>query len=429
MRLAFVDPEMAELLAAELGRQNATIELIASENFVPEVILEVQGSVLTNKYAEGYPGRRYHGGCKFIDRIESLAIERAKALFGAEHANVQPHSGVNANLAVYLAVLEPGDTILGMDLAHGGHLSHGAAVSASGRYYRSVTYGVSRETELIDYDQVAELAHRHKPRMIVAGASAYSRLIDWERFREIADSVGAYLMVDMAHIAGLVAGRVIPSPVPHADFVTSTTTKTMRGARGGIILCRAKYAAKVDKAIFPGIQGGPILQNVAAKAVTFRLAMTDAFRQYAACVVENARALAARLAGHDYRIVSGGTDTHLMLVDVRNKGLTGVQAEEALEKVGIAVNKNLIPYDPLKPDVCSGIRLGTAAMTSRGFGRTEMEEVADIIAEVLENRDSAAVREGACRRVRELCMRYPLYLAPSEFAASGACEEQWHSRG
>lgn len=420
MRLALVDPELAQLLAAELGRQNLTIELIASENFVPEAILEAQGSILTNKYAEGYPGRRYHGGCHFIDRMESLAIERAKRLFGAEHANVQPHSGVNANLAVYLAALKPGDTILGMDLAHGGHLSHGASVSVSGKYYRAVTYGVDRETELIDYEGAARLAERHRPKMIIAGASAYSRLIDWARFREIADAVGAYLMVDMAHIAGLVAGGVVPSPVPYAEFVTSTTTKTMRGARGGLILCRSQFAAKVDKAIFPGIQGGPILQNVAAKAVTFKLATTKAFRGYACQVVRNARALAETLSGRGFRIVSGGTDTHLMLVDLRSKGLTGNVAEAALEKIGVAVNKNLIPYDPAKPDVCSGIRLGTGAVTSRGFGEAEIRAVGEIIAAVLETPHSEAVLNEARGRARELCLKHPLYLTTSEL--SGAAD-------
>ncbi|MDI6824257.1 MAG: serine hydroxymethyltransferase [Bacillota bacterium] len=418
MHLARVDPELARLLDAELGRQNATVELIASENFVPEVILEVQGSILTNKYAEGYPGRRYHGGCQFIDEIESLAIARAKQLFGAEHANVQPHSGVNANLAVYVAVLEPGDTIMGMDLAHGGHLSHGAPVSASGKFYRAVSYGVDPDTELIDYDAVARLAERYRPRLIIAGASAYSRLIDWARFRQIADAVGAYFMVDMAHIAGLVAGRAIPSPVPHADFVTSTTTKTMRGARGGIILCRSQYGPQIDKAIFPGIQGGPILQNVAAKAVTFRLAMTDAFQQYAQRVVDNARTLASALSARGFRIVSGGTDTHLMLVDLRGKGITGARAEEALEEVAIAVNKNLIPYDPARPGVCSGIRLGTAAVTSRGFDRGDMEILAEIIADVLEQPDSETVRKNARARVKKLCLAHPLYLDRFESAAS-----------
>lgn len=416
-RLAYLDPEMASALNGELHRQNSTIELIASENFVPPVIMDVQGSILTNKYAEGYPGNRYHGGCRFIDEIETLAIERAKALFGAEHANVQPHSGVNANLAVYLAVLKPGDTILGMNLNHGGHLSHGSKVSISGIFFNAITYGVRSDTEQIDYDQVVALAREHRPKMIIAGASAYSRVIDYARFREIADSVGALFMVDMAHIAGLVAAGLLPSPVPYADFVTSTTTKTMRGARGGLILCRQQYGAKVDKAVFPGTQGGPILQNVAAKAVCFKLAMTEEFRRYQRQVLANSRVLAETLQSNGFRIVAGGTDNHLMLVDLRSKGLTGHQAELALEEVNIAVNKNLIPFDPAKPQVASGIRLGSAAMTSRGFAETEMIQMAEVIARVLDAPGNPRVGEEARATVAALCRRFPLYLEAMEVAA------------
>lgn len=416
-RLNAVDPQLSELLTKEMQRQHRTIELIASENFVPPVMLEVQGSVLTNKYAEGYPGRRYHGGCHVIDEMESLAIERAKRLFGAEYANVQPHSGVNANMAVYMAVLKPGDTILGMDLSHGGHLSHGSKVSISGVMYASHSYGVNRETETIDYDEVARLAEELKPRMIIAGASAYPRIIDFARFRAIADSVGALFMVDMAHIAGLVAAGVHPSPVPYADFVTSTTTKTMRGARGGIILCKAEYGPKVDKAIFPGIQGGPILQNVAAKALTFKLAMTEEFRRYQRQVAANAKALSMELAESGFRLVSGGTDNHLMLVDCRSKDLTGRQAEESLEEVGIAVNKNMIPYDPAPPAVTSGVRLGAAAMTGRGMREPEFRRIGQMISEVLTSQ-SASVAKKVKAEVDDLCNAFPLYFDRVEAAGA-----------
>ncbi|HOO11505.1 MAG TPA: serine hydroxymethyltransferase [Bacillota bacterium] len=413
-RLNIVDPEIAHWLEKELVREITTIELIASENFVYQSVLEAQGSVLTNKYAEGYPGKRYHGGCEYIDPIESIGIERAKKLFGAEHANIQPHSGVNANLAAFMALLNPGDTIMGMNLQHGGHLSHGSRVSIVGRFYNAVDYGVNRETELIDYDEVASLAQKHRPKLIIAGASAYSRIIDFKAFRDIADSVGAYFMVDMAHIAGLVAAGLHPSPVPYADIVTSTTTKTMRGARGGIILCKAKYAEKVDKAIFPGIQGGPILPNVMAKAVTFKIAMTEQFREYQGQVVKNARRMAENLARNGFRIVSGGTDNHLMLVDLRPVGITGQQAEELLHKVGITVNKNMIPYDTTPPAITSGIRIGAAAVTSRGFVEEDIDEVAEIVVELLKNANGGAGLEAYRERVLALCRKHPLYLEPFE---------------
>ncbi|MEW6106965.1 MAG: serine hydroxymethyltransferase [Bacillota bacterium] len=409
--LGYIDPELANAIDGELRRQDNTIELIASENIVPPVILEVQGSILTNKYAEGYPGHRYHGGCEYMDAVESLAIERAKRLFGAEHANVQPHSGVNANLAVFVAMLKPGDVILGMDLKQGGHLSHGSAVNVSGKYYQTFAYGLDPQTERIDYDQVRDLAMRHRPRLLIAGASAYPRVIDFARFREIADEAGSLLLVDMAHIAGLVAGGAHPSPVPYADFVTSTTTKTLRGARGGFILCRAEYAKAIDSAIFPGIQGGPIMQNVAAKALTFKLAATAEFRTYAAQIVRNAQAMAARFQERGLRLVTGGTDNHLMLLDLRSladRGVTGHSAEQALAEVGIAVNKNLIPGDPQKPTVTSGVRIGAAAITSRGFKEDEAAAVADIIADVLLT-PSDATSERARRVVRDLCKKHPIY--------------------
>lgn len=413
-KLGIVDPEIAMWLEKELVREISTIELIASENFVYQSILEAQGSILTNKYAEGYPGKRYHGGCEFIDHIESVGIERAKKLFEAEHANIQPHSGVNANLAAFMALLKPGDTILGMNLQHGGHLSHGSRVSIVGQFYNAVDYGVSRETELIDYDQVARLARQHNPRLIIAGASAYSRQIDFARFREIADSVGCYFMVDMAHIAGLVAAGLHPNPVPYADIVTSTTTKTMRGARGGIILCKKQFAAKVDKAIFPGIQGGPILPNVMAKAVTFRIAMTEQFRAYQRQIIRNAQRMAQNLEQEGLRIVSGGTDNHLMLVDLRPAGISGQQAEDILYKVGITVNKNMIPYDPTPPAVTSGIRIGVAAVTSRGFTEEDIDSVSQIIAGLIRNANKGVEMEAYKGKVLELCRKHPLYLESFE---------------
>ncbi|MBE3587549.1 MAG: serine hydroxymethyltransferase [Thermoanaerobacteraceae bacterium] len=412
--LAAIDLELATALRNEFIRQNMTIELIASESFVPPAILEVQGSILTNKYAEGYPGRRYHGGCQFIDEIESMAIERCKQLFGCEYANVQPHSGVNANLGVFMAILKPGDTILGMDLQQGGHLSHGARVSISGQVYRAVAYGLNPDSELIDYDQVRELAKKHHPKLIIAGASAYSRFIDYKRFREIADEVGAYLMVDMAHVAGLVAAGVHPSPVPYAHFVTTTTTKTMRGARGGVIMALKEFGPRIDRAVFPGIQGGAILQNVAAKALTFKLAMTEEFRNLQRQVAANAKAMASFLQNSGYRIVSGGTDNHLMLVDLRSKGITGKEAEECLEAIGITVNKNMIPFDPAVPDITSGIRIGTTAMTSRGLKETEMKEIAQIIVERLEHRNDPRVAGKLKERVESICRRFPLYLEREE---------------
>ncbi len=412
----FIDPELAEAIEGEKARQNLTIELIASENFVPEAVLEAQGSVLTNKYAEGYPGKRYHGGCRFIDVVESLAIERAKTLFGAEHANVQPHSGVNANLAVFMAMLDPGDTILGMDLRHGGHLSHGTAVNISGKFFRSFSYGVSRETGRIDYEEAERIALEHRPKMIIAGGSAYPRTIDFSRFAAIAEKVGAYFLVDMAHIAGLVAAGVHPSPVPHAHFVTFTTTKTMRGARGGNILCRKEFAEKIDKAIFPGIQGGPIPQIMAGKALTFKLAMTEDFRNYGRRIVENAARFASVLSARGFDMVSGGTDNHLMLLDLRSKGLTGKEAEELLEKAGITVNMNLIPYDPEKPTVTSGIRIGLAGVTSRGFSADDAEETARITADILDRKpaEGTSYRE----RVLRLCLNHPLYMTREELSAS-----------
>ena len=414
--VSFIDPELAEAIEGEKARQNLTIELIASENFVPEVILEAQGSVLTNKYAEGYPGKRYHGGCRFIDVVESLAIERAKSLFGAEHANVQPHSGVNANLAVFMAMLEPGDVILGMDLRHGGHLSHGTAVNISGKFFRAFSYGVDRESGRIDYDEAERIALEHRPKMIIAGGSAYPRVIDFARFAEIADTVGAYFLVDMAHIAGLVAAGVHPSPVPHAHFVTFTTTKTMRGARGGNILCRKEFASRIDKAIFPGIQGGPIPQIMAGKALTFRLAMTEEFRNYGRRTVENAARFASVLMSRGFSLVSGGTDNHLMLVDLRSKGLTGREAEELLHAAGITVNMNLIPFDPEKPTVTSGIRIGLAGATSRGFTSADAEETARIACDLLEKKTAGgpSYRE----RVLRLCLDHPVYMTREELAAS-----------
>jgi glycine hydroxymethyltransferase len=408
--LARTDPEVYRAIQGELERQRFSLELIASENFCSRAVLEAQGSVLTNKYAEGYPRKRYYGGCQWVDVVEELARERLKKLFGAEHANVQPHSGTQANMAVYFAVLQPGDTILSMSLAHGGHLSHGYPASVSGKLYKIISYGVSRETEQIDYDEVRSLALEHRPKLIVCGASAYPRIIDFARFREIADEVGSFLLADIAHIAGLIAGGVHPSPIPWADFVTTTTHKTLRGPRGGAILCRKEFAELIDKAVFPGSQGGPLMHVIAAKAVAFGEAMRPEFAEYQRRIVENARALARALAAEGFRIVSGGTDTHLLLVDLRPQGLTGVEAERLLEEVGITVNKNAIPFDPQKPTVTSGIRLGTPAVTTRGMGPTEMAEIAKIIAHVLKERSDAA-RAAARAQVRQLCERFPLYEA------------------
>ena len=385
-----LDLEVAQAMEKELGRQRSNIELIASENFVSRAVMEAMGTVLTNKYAEGYPSKRYYGGCEYVDVVEDIARDRVKKLFNAEHANVQPHSGANANTAVYFAFLQPGDTVLGMNLSHGGHLTHGSPVNISGQYYKFVPYGVDAETHTIDYDVVRDLALEHKPKLIVAGASAYPRTIDFAKLREIADEVGALLMVDMAHIAGLVATGHHPSPVPYADFVTSTTHKTLRGPRGGLILCKEQYAKQIDKAIFPGIQGGPLMHVIAAKAVAFGEALQPEFQDYIQAVVDNAKTLAAALLERGLTIVSGGTDTHLMLVDVRNLGLTGKEAEHLLDAVGITTNKNTIPFDPASPFVTSGVRIGTPAATSRGFDQAAMVEIADIIALVLKNKDDAA---------------------------------------
>lgn len=404
-----IDPDIAKAILGELERQEYTLEMIASENFASPAVMQVQGCVMTNKYAEGYPGKRYYGGCSFVDIAESLAIERAKKLFGAEHVNVQPHSGTQANMAVYMAVLSPGDTILAMDLAHGGHLSHGAKVNFSGKLYNVVFYGVRRDTETIDYDQVRDLAKKHRPKLIVVGASAYPRIIDFKAFREIADEVGAYVMADIAHIAGLVAAGVHPSPVPYCEFVTTTTHKTLRGPRGGIVMCRFEFAKLIDKTVFPGIQGGPLMHVIAAKAVAFKEALTEEFREYQRQIVKNAKVLAERLASHGLRIVSGGTDNHLMLVDLRPIGITGNVAEKALEEAGITVNKNMIPFDPEKPTVTSGIRIGTPALTTRGMKEKEMEEIGDLIAYVLKNIDNEKVRKEVRERVLELCRRFPLY--------------------
>lgn len=406
--LAAVDLEIAHALDDERRRQHETIELIASENYVSQAVLLAQGSELTNKYAEGYPGRRWYGGCRYADVVESLAIERAKALFGAEHANVQAHSGSQANAAAYMAVLSPGDRVLAMSLAHGGHLTHGHKLSASARDYAFAHYGVSRETEQIDYDALEEQALAYRPKLIVAGASAYPRLFDFPRLREIADRAGALLMVDMAHIAGLVAGGLHPSPIPYADLVTSTTHKTLRGPRGGLILCRAALAKAVDRAVFPGVQGGPLMHVIAAKAVALQEALQPSFRAYQARVVENARALAAALAAQGLRLVSGGTDNHMILVDVSVWGLEGRRAAEALEEAGIACNKNTIPFDPQPPLITSGIRLGTPAVTTRGFGPQEMHQVGGWIAEVLRQPDDAALLRRVRRQALALCNAHPI---------------------
>ncbi len=401
------DPEIAEVLEKELTRQRQHIELIASENFVSEAVLAAMGSHLTNKYAEGYPGKRYYGGCDWVDAAERIAIERACKLFGAEHANVQPHAGAQANLAVYQALLNPGDTILGMNLAHGGHLTHGSPVNLSGKLYNIVSYGVDKETETIDYDEVRRLALEHRPRLIVAGASAYSRIIDFPRFREIADECGAMFMVDMAHIAGLVAAGEHPSPVPYADVVTTTTHKTLRGPRGGMILCREKYAKAIDKAIFPGSQGGPLMHVIAAKAVCFKEAMQPEFAVYQHRIVLNAKALAATLTQRGLRLVSGGTDNHLMLINLSGTGITGKELEEMLGRVRITANKNAVPFDTLKPTVTSGLRVGTPAVTTRGMREDEMAEIGNIIADVAQNGEAAL--PDAEKKVISLCARFPMY--------------------
>jgi len=408
--LAQLDPEVFGAIEAEKARQMEVIELIASENLVSKAVLEAAGSVMTNKYAEGYPARRYYGGCQCVDVVEDLARDRAKKLFGADHVNVQPHSGSQANTGVYFACLKPGDTVLGMNLSHGGHLTHGSPVNLSGKYFNFVAYGVDRKTELIDFDAVRELALQHKPKLIIAGASAYPRTLDFQAFRSIADEVGALLMVDMAHIAGLVAAGLHPSPVPHAQFVTTTTHKTLRGPRGGMILCTSEWANAIDKAIFPGIQGGPLMHIIAAKAVAFKEALEPSFKDYQTQIVKNAKTLAEELMARGYRLVSGGTDTHLMLVDLTPKGITGREAELLLDEVGITVNKNGIPFDTKKPTVTSGIRIGTPAVTTRGMKEEEMKVIARLIDETLTSRDDEQVRARVAAEVKELTGRFPFYL-------------------
>ncbi|MCI6869355.1 MAG: serine hydroxymethyltransferase [Selenomonadales bacterium] len=408
--LKSVDPEIEEVLAKELHRQRNKLELIASENIVSTAVMTAQGSVLTNKYAEGYPGKRYYGGCEHVDVVEQLAIDRAKKLFGAEYANVQPHSGAQANMAVFFALLTPGDTVMGMNLTDGGHLTHGSPVNMSGKYFKIVPYGVSEKTEALDYDEIQRIAEECKPKLIVAGASAYARTLDFPRLAEIAHSVGAYLMVDIAHIAGLVAAGLHPSPVPYADVVTTTTHKTLRGPRGGMILCKdAEFGKQFNKAVFPGIQGGPLMHVIAGKAVAFKEALSPAFKEYAQQIINNAQTMAKTLQEKNFRIVSGGTDNHLMLVDLTNKGITGKEAQNILDEVGITANRNTIPFEKLSPFVTSGIRLGSPALTTRGFKEEDFVEVANIIALVLDNPEDEASKEQARQRVAALCAKYPLY--------------------
>ena len=405
--LVKVDEEIYNLVGKELEREQEGIELIASENFASKAVMEAMGSYLTNKYAEGYPAKRYYGGCQVVDEVEELARERAKKLFGAEHANVQPHSGSQANMAVYFTILQPGDTVLGMDLSHGGHLTHGSAVNFSGRLYNFVSYGVNKETEMIDYEQIRRLALEYKPKLIVAGASAYSRIIDFKKLKDICDEVGAYFMVDMAHIAGLVATGAHPSPVPYADFVTSTTHKTLRGPRGGLILCKERYAKALDKNIFPGIQGGPLMHTIAAKAVCFKEALQPEFKEYINKVVKNCKVLAEELVKYDFKLVSNGSDNHLILVDLNNKDITGKDAEKLLDSIGITVNKNTVPNETKSPFVTSGIRIGTAAVTTRGFDEEDMKEVAALINDAIENKDENL--SSLKNRVKALCSKHPLY--------------------
>lgn len=407
--LDHVDPEISAVIRKELDRQRNTLVLVAAENFTSPAVMEAQGCVMTNKYAEGYPGKRYYRGCAFMDEAENLARDRCRKLFGAEHVNVQPHSGSQANMAAYFATLKPGDTIMGMNLDHGGHLSHGSPVNFSGRLYHVVPYGVSRKTEMLDYSEILEIARECRPQMIVCGASAYPRIIDFKAMREIADEVGALLMADIAHIAGLVAAGVHPSPIPYADIVTTTTHKTLRGPRGGVIMCREELAQAIDRAVFPGIQGGPMMHTIAAKAVAFKEAMTPEFRRYQEQIVRNAAALAGRLIENGFDLVSGGTDNHLMLVKLLKEGITGKEADETLESAGIALNKNMIPFDPRTPFVTSGIRIGTPAVTSRGMKENEMREIADLITEVIRDMRNPATIESVRSRVRALCERFPLY--------------------
>ena len=407
--LAKQDPNVKAVIDQELMRQRDKLEMIASENIVSQAVMEAQGSVLTNKYAEGYPGKRYYGGCEHVDVVETLAIERAKRLFGAEHANVQPHSGSQANFAVYFAMLKPGDTIVGMNLSHGGHLTHGSPVNVSGTYFNVVPYGVNAETQQIDYDEFRKIVLEAKPKLIIAGGSAYSRQIDFKKMADVGHEVGAIFMVDMAHFAGLVAAGLHPNPVEYADIVTTTTHKTLRGPRGGMILCKEEYAKAIDKAVFPGIQGGPLMHVIAAKAVALGEALQPEFKVYAEQVIKNAKVLAAELMAKGLTIVSGGTDTHVMLVDVRNTGLTGKEAEHLLDEIGITANKNTIPFDPASPFVTSGVRLGTPALTTRGLKEDDMKEIADIIATVLQNPEDTAKHQDAAKRVAALCEKYPLY--------------------
>jgi glycine hydroxymethyltransferase len=407
--LRISDPEVFDAIQKEIERERRNIVLIASENYASPSVLEVQGSVFTNKYAEGYPGRRYYGGCEYADIVENLARERAKKLFGAEHVNVQPHSGSQANMAVFFSVLKPGDTILSMSLSHGGHLSHGASVSFSGTLYKALSYGVNRATGYIDYEEVRRLALENRPKMILVGASAYSRSIDFKIFSDIAKEVGAYLMADIAHIAGLVAVGLHPSPIPYADFVTSTTHKTLRGPRGGLIMCKAEYAKAIDKMVFPGIQGGPLVHVIAAKAVALKEALNQSFRDYQAMVIKNARRLAEELVSRGFKIISGGTDNHMMLVDLTSKDITGKDAEEALSKARITVNKNVIPYDERSPAITSGIRLGTPCCTTRGMGEAEMVEIADILSAIIQNNKDAGAINALTRKVDSLCDRFPIY--------------------
>ncbi len=406
-RVKNADAELYEAMSREINRQKNKIELIASENFVSEAVMEAMGSPLTNKYAEGYPGKRYYGGCEYVDEVETIAIERAKALFGAEHANVQPHSGAQANMAVFFAVLQPGDTVLSMSLAHGGHLSHGSPVNMSGKYFNIVPYGVTEENQTIDYEEIRRLAKECKPKLILAGASAYSREIDFKKFSEIAKEVGAYFMVDMAHIAGLVAAGVHPSPVPYADFVTTTTHKTLRGPRGGLILCKEEHAKAINKAVFPGIQGGPLMHVIAAKAVCFKEAASEEFKEYQRQIARNAKALSEALLEKGFDLVSGGTDNHLMLVDLRPFGVTGKEYENRLDTVGITVNKNAIPFDPEKPGVTSGIRVGTPAVTTRGLKEEDMKEIAELMYLTIAQFETK--QDEIKERVKVLCDKYPLY--------------------
>jgi glycine hydroxymethyltransferase len=407
--LKAADPEVYEAIQNEIARERKNIVLIASENYASRAVLEVQGSVFTNKYAEGYPGRRYYGGCEYADVIETLAVQRAKQVFGAEHVNVQPHSGSQANMAVFFSVLKPGDKILSMSLSHGGHLSHGATVNFSGTFYKPIAYGVNRETGYIDYAEVRRLALEHKPKLILVGASAYSRSLDFSVFSDIAKEAGAYLMADIAHIAGLVAAGVHPSPFPHADFVTTTTHKTLRGPRGGMIMCKAEYAKAIDKMIFPGIQGGPLVHVIAAKAVALNEALSPQFKEYQRMVIKNAQKLAAELTGRGFKIISGGTDNHMMLVDLTSKNITGKETEEALGRARITVNKNVIPFDERPPTVTSGIRLGTPCVTTRGMGESEMVEIADILSSVIQNNKDAVTMSALTQRVDALCEKFPIY--------------------